>query len=169
MNITLNITLLEYIQFILLFAFGILSMGTILYSIITIKNNKKSVNKNIFLSFTFLTLCFIISLSYYSKMNDFSALYDVGDVLQRVGFILWVLIVLSNFIYIKMAKGNINFLFSNIFSSLSVYLTQYYISSKMLINSSNTLASFNLHIVLISIIILLVILLQYILLKNLKK
>lgn len=165
----MNITLLEYIQFILLFAFGILSIGTILYSIITIKNNKKSVNKNIFLSFTFLTLCFIISLSYYSKMNDFSALYDVGDALQRVGFILWVLIVLSNFIYIKMAKGNINFLFSNIFSSLSVYLTQYYISSKMLINSSDTLPSFTLHIVVISVISLIIILSQFMIVKNSKK
>lgn len=114
---------------------GLVAIGIAIYTII--KQKKSIIRKGpLSLVFSILNLALGLVLFEYINFKDTASIIDVGGALQRMSFVLWLVLAILTFIYSKKIHADSsNFKFMVTFSLLLVF-TQYFIAYYMLANAS---------------------------------
>lgn len=121
--------------FIIVGILGLISIIIPIYSMIT---SKKIISgfDSLYITFIIENLCLGFVLIVYTTFKDTSALIDVGNFIQRISFIYWIILLILSVLYYKKVGINLSNIKYSAICSLTLILSQYLIAYHMIINAS---------------------------------
>lgn len=131
--------MIDLIIVILTSLLALISIAIPLYSLLN--KNEKILKNTSLLTYTFLSLAYIVSLLEYLNFTDTSQLYDVGGTFKKGAIALWFIVLVLVLINKNIRKSQIREIKYFSMMTFNLVLAQYVISYYMIIHTKEHTSS----------------------------